>query len=139
MRARSVMEGAKKEEVFDDDEGHSHGRHGSTGAGLDGSVGGSSHLSFVSNITEEQWRHISENELRAAEGDDEESDNGIAMGQQPQQQQQTWVGGEGARTISLGPGFSGGLGRAKNVIHTGAGQGMGAQKGYSSPVGSTVG
>jgi len=134
VRARSEA----KKEVIDDDERHGHGRHNSAGGGLDGSIGGSSHLSFVSTITEDQWRHMNENELRATEGDDEESDNGVSMGM-GQQQQQTWVGGEGARTISLGPGFSGGLGRAKNVIHTGAGQGMGAQGGYSSPVGGTMG
>ncbi|KAF8416987.1 hypothetical protein EV426DRAFT_721544 [Tirmania nivea] len=129
VRARSAIGEAKKEEVIDDDERHGHGI-------LDGSVGGSSHLSFVSTITEDQWRHMNENELRAAEGDDEESDNGV---QQSQQQQETWVGGEGARTIGLGPGFSGGLGRAKNVIHAGAGQVMGAQGGYPNPAGGTMG
>ena len=134
--ARSAMGEAKKEEeVIDDDERHGHGGRSSAGGG---SVGGSSHLSFVSTITDDQWRHIKENELRATEGDDEESDNGVSMGM-GQQQQETWVGGEGARTIGLGPGFSGGLGRAKNVIHTGAGQGMGAQGGYSSPAGGTMG
>jgi len=124
---------AKKEEAVDD-ERHSHGRQNSTGGGLDGSVGGSSHLSFVSTITEDQWRHMNESELHATEGDDEESDNGASMGQQPQQPH-TWVGGEGARTIGLGPGFSGGFGRAKNVAHTSAAQ---PQGGYSIPAGGTM-
>ncbi|KAF8441868.1 hypothetical protein BGX38DRAFT_1272566 [Terfezia claveryi] len=139
VRARSAMGEAKKEEVIEDDgELHGHGRHNSAGGGgLDGSIGGSSHLSFVSTITEDQWRHMNENELRATEGDDEGSDNGVSTGMG--QQQETWVGGEGARTIGLGPGFSGGLGRVKNVIHTGAGQVMGAQGGYSSPVVGTMG
>lgn len=158
--ARSSSEGAaeaKKEEEQDDDVvgRGGNGRQGNGGFGgiLDGSIGSSTNLTFMSSITDDQWRQLREDhELQGAEGDDEGSENGeggIIMGQEQNQQQQrqqqqrgqpqqTGWGDHGAlRTIGLGPGFAG-MGRAKVTTHVVGGQALGAQREYHS-MGGNVG